>query len=176
MKRAAILLPILLFCLLSHAWGAMPVTKQEVLKAQDAWGAAVVAMGEAWAQKKDYRSVALQSVDELYGYDQGQVLFKPTKAAQQQFRSRKEDAVSYFVGGNVAEDKGFALQPWSAVRFGEQQMAFYGEVAVAMGNYYFTDANTGKETKVEFTFGYYKDKDEGLRIFLHHSSLPYAAH
>lgn len=43
-----------------------------------------------------------------------------------------------------------------------------------MGNYYFTDANTNKEIKVEYTFGYIKDKDGNLKINLHHSSLPYA--
>merc|ERR1719498_666834 len=42
-----------------------------------------------------------------------------------------------------------------------------------MGNYYFTDASTGAETKVEYTFGYKKNDDGKVRIFLHHSSVPY---
>jgi len=43
-----------------------------------------------------------------------------------------------------------------------------------MGNYYFTDANTGDETKVEYTFGYFKDEQGNLRINVYHSSLPYS--
>jgi hypothetical protein len=35
------------------------------------------------------------------------------------------------------------------------------------------DAASGDETRVEFTFGYRKDDRGRLRIFLHHSSLPY---
>ena len=45
-------------------------------------------------------------------------------------------------------------------------------MAVAMGNYYFTDTK-GDETKVEYTFAYVKDSDNNLRIVAHQSSLPY---
>ncbi len=101
------------------------------------------------------------------------VLFKPTKAAEKQFRSTREEAVSYFVTGAVPEDRGFAIQPWSKVRFENAGFIIDGDPAIAMGNYYFTDANTGKEAEVEFTFGYFRDEDGGLRIHLHHSSFPY---
>merc|ERR1719371_111979 len=47
-------------------------------------------------------------------------------------------------------------------------------VGIAMGNYYFTDATTGKKSKVEYTFGYTRCDDGKVRIFLHHSSVPYA--
>ena len=97
-------------------------------------------------------------------------------AAIQSFRPDLDSAVSYFVKGSVPEDHGFALQPWSAVRFGEQHMAFDADSAVAMGNYYFTDAASGAETKVNFTIGYAKDDAGRVRIAVHHSSLPYAPH
>ena len=43
-----------------------------------------------------------------------------------------------------------------------------------MGNYYFTSVEDKKnETKVEYTFGYIKDKKGNLRINLHHSSIPH---
>merc|ERR1712107_751934 len=42
---------------------------------------------------------------------------------------------------------------------------------------YFVSGNTefpdGKETKVEYTFGYFRDSEGQLRINLHHSSLPF---
>ena len=34
-----------------------------------------------------------------------------------------------------------------------------GEVAIAMGNYYFTSCADGSKTKVEYTFGYSKNSD-----------------
>merc|ERR1712087_317538 len=37
---------------------------------------------------------------------------------------------------------------------------------IAMGNYYFTCAESGSISKVEYTFGYKKTKDGKLRIFL----------
>ena len=87
----------------------------------------------------------------------------------------KEEALSYFVGGGNPEDHGFAIQPWSKVRFENNEVIFNpgGKTAEAMGNYYFTDAKTDKEVKVEFTFGYEKLKHGEVKIFLHHSSLPY---
>ena len=34
-----------------------------------------------------------------------------------------------------------------------------GEVAIAMGNYFFTSCADGSKTKVEYTFGYTKNSD-----------------
>ena len=73
----------------------------------------------------------------------------------------------------MPEDRGFAIQPWSRVRFENAGFIIGGGMAIAMGNYWFTDANTGEEARVEFTFGYFRDGDGDLRINLHHSSFPY---
>lgn len=149
------------------------IVEREVMDAQKIWGEAIVAIGEAYTQKKDYKALAEKVVDTLYGYDKGVVLFKPTKASEKQFRLTEEEAVSYFVTGIVPEDRGFAIQPWSKVRFENADIIINGDSAIAMGNYYFTDANTEKEAKVEFTFGYFKDENGKLRINVHHSSFPY---
>jgi len=149
------------------------ITEKDVINAQETWANEIVAIGKAYKSKGDYKAVAANTVDTLYGYDEGTVLFKPTKASEGQFRLTEEDAVSYFVKGKVAEDKGFALQPWSKVRFENAGISVACNDAVTMGNYYFTDANTGKETKVEYTFGYRKNNDGKLLIDLHHSSLPF---
>jgi len=149
------------------------IVEREVMEAQKIWGEAIVAIGEAYTQKKDYKALADETVNTLYGYDEGVVLFKPTKASEKQFRLTKEEAISYFVTGIVPEDGGFAIQPWSKVRFENADIIINGDSAVAMGNYYFTDANTGKEAKVEFTFGYFKDENGKLLINVHHSSFPY---
>ncbi|MEL6457853.1 MAG: hypothetical protein AAFQ91_06335 [Cyanobacteria bacterium J06621_15] len=149
------------------------ITEKDVIDAQNTWANAIVEIGKAYKNKGDYKTVAANTVDNLYGYDEGTVLFKPTKASEGQFRLTKEDAVSYFVKGKVAEDDGFALQPWSKVRFENAGVSVGCNDAVAMGNYYFTDSNTGKETKVEYTFGYRRNNEGKLLIDLHHSSLPF---
>ena len=172
-KSAAILLAL---GLCAAASAAEPIAPEEVRAAQQDWGDAIVAIGRTYAAGGNYRGLAAQAVDVLYAYDLGPVLFKPTKAAELEFRDTEEEAVSYFVGGVVPEDHGFALQPWSAVRFGEQQISADSDSAVAMGNYYFADAASGAETKVNFTFGYVRDAQGRLRIHLHHSSLPYVPH
>jgi len=150
------------------------MTKKDVIDAQQAWGDAMVSIGSAYSDKRDYKALAAQLVETLYGYEKGPVLFKPTKAAKKQFRLTEKEAVSYFVTGVAPEDHGFALQPWRKVRFENTGIILHADAAIAMGNYYFTDAETGKETKAEFTFGYVKDENGRVVINVHHSSFPYS--
>ena len=42
-----------------------------------------------------------------------------------------------------------------------------------MGTYVFTCSKTNEKVDVEYTFGYKFNTDGNIRIFLHHSSLPY---
>ncbi len=83
--------------------------------------------------------------------------------------------MSYFIGGNpnYPEDHGFAIKPWSNVRWETIGITIVGNMAVAMGNYYFTPAKGGNEVKVEYSFAFTKDKNGKLRIILHDSHLPY---
>ena len=150
------------------------ITKQEVENAQKAWGEGVVKIGELKEEREKCESYTQNFVDERYDFENKEVLFKPTKTAIRQFRPTKDGALSYFIGGNseYSEDKGFALQPWTKVRFENAALILEESRALAMGNYFFTDLKGG-ETKVEYTFGYTKQKDGKLKIDLHHSSLPY---
>ena len=152
---------------------AHPITEAEVSEAQEIWGSGIVAIGQAYLDGGDYAAVAADHVDTLYNYGEGGVLFKPTKAAEEQFRLTEDEALSYFVGGSVPEDTGFALQPWTAVRFENADIITSEDSAVAMGNYFFTDGATGNEVKVEYTFGYVRGDDGDLLINVHHSALPY---
>lgn len=149
------------------------ITKKDVLEAQKEWGEGIVAIGNVYVEKGDYKARASQHIKALYAYDQSEVLFKPTLATDDQFRETFDEALSYFVGGKISEDKGFAIKPWSKVRFGEQQIITDSDSATAMGNYFFTPVDSTEETKVEYTFGYMKDEDGTLRINVHHSSLPF---
>jgi hypothetical protein len=154
-------------------WDKMIITQEEITTAQQQWADCIIKIGKTFLEKGDVKAVAALCIDTLYAYDIGPVLFKPTKAAEDQFRETKEQALSYFVTGDIHEDHGFALQPWSKVRFENLSTIIDSDSAIAMGNYYFTDANNGHETKVEYTLGYIRDKQGRLRINVHHSSLPY---
>ena len=152
---------------------AQPITHAEIHEVQKEWGDGIVAIGKAYSKKLDYKGLAAKHVDTLYGYDEGTVLFKPTKASVEEFRLTEIEAVSYFVGGVVKEDHGFALQPWTKVRFENAGIVIDENSAVAMGTYFFTDAKSGKEAKAEFTFGYFRGPYGKLLINVHHSAFPY---
>jgi len=152
---------------------AAHITEDDVLKAQKAWGEGIEKISQVFMDEGDYKKAASDHIDTLYAYGISEVLFKPTLASSDQFRETKEEALSYFVGGIIKEDKGFAIKPWTKVRFGEQQIIVHGSEAIAMGNYFFTPKGSDEETKVEFTFGYMMDKKGNLRINAHHSSLPF---
>mgnify|MGYP001809202232 CR=1 FL=1 len=151
------------------------ITKEQVISAQNEWGNGVVKIGSLKNDRTSCESFTSEFLDKLYAYENGIVLFKPTKCEFEQFRPSKSEALSYFIAGDdrkCAEDKGFAIQPWTKVRF-ENSGGFIleEERAIAMGNYFFTDLD-GNEAKVEFTFGY-KLVDGELKIDLHHSSFPF---
>ena len=167
-------LSLLLLMFISPAAYANSITKEDVIKAQDAWAAGIVNISKVFMEKGDYKAAAKKHIEDLYAYGKTDVLFKPTLAADDQFRETFEEALSYFVGGIVKEDKGFAIKPWKAARFdGKQHIVIYADYAVSMGNYFFTPADGGAEQKVEFTFGYIKDENGDLLINVHHSSLPF---
>jgi len=155
--------------------GSGKITEADVLSAQKEWAQGIVKIGEKFKKDADYRAMASQHIRDLYAYEQGNVLFKPTLASADQFRGTFDEALSYFVGGEISEDKGFAIKPWTNVRFGEQEIITDSDSAIAMGNYFFTPDGSDEEVKVEYTFGYMKDDQGKLRINLHHSSLPYEA-
>lgn len=150
------------------------ITKDHVLEAQKTWGAGVVKIGSLKDNRSECEAFASSFLDELYAFEAGTVLFKPTKCAVEQFRPSKMEALSYFIAGAnraCAEDGGFAIQPWTKVRFENTGFILDGDRAIAMGNYFFTDLE-GVEAKVEYTFSY-KLIDGKLKIDVHHSSFPY---
>ncbi len=152
------------------------ITEKEVVAAQKAWGEGIVKIGKVYQEGGDYAAAAAAHIDQFYAYDLSLVLFKPTLASVDQFRTSFDSALSYFVGGNSAypEDKGFAIKPWSKVRWKNVGITNNAcSMAVAMGNYYFTPAAGGEETKVEYTFGYIRGTDGALKIVVHQSSVPY---
>ena len=150
------------------------ITTDQIEKVQSKWGENLVEIGRHKNNKEDYEMATNLMLNELYAFDNGEVLFKPTRATEKQFRLNLEAAKSYFIGGNpnFSEDLGFALEPWVSVKFVNGAIALKNNHAIAMGNYFFTSQN-GEELKAEYTFGYIKDKRGDLKINLHHSSIPF---
>ena len=151
------------------------IVEKEVFDAQRNWANGLLNIGRLHTNNENYRQEAENYLTNLYGFHMGEVLFKPTLASKQQFRLTKEAAISYFIGGNsnFAEDSGFALLDWRAVRFENIGIKIEGMIAIAMGNYFFLRKDKS-ELKVEYTFVYKKDDFGKLCIILHDSHYPYS--
>jgi hypothetical protein len=152
------------------------ISEREVVDAQKAWGEGIVAIGKTYREGGDYTAAAAAHINRFYGYDLSLVLFKPTLASIDQFRTSFDSALSYFVGGNPSfpEDKGFAIKPWTKVRWKNYGIVNNScSMAVAMGNYWFTPADGGADTKVEYSFAYVRGEQGDLKIVVHHSSVPF---
>ena len=181
---AALALPLIALASPALAKSAAPVaaapaqpciSEREVVDAQKAWGEGIVAIGKTYREGGDYTAAAAH-INRFYGYDLSLVLFKPTLASIDQFRTSFDSALSYFVGGNPSfpEDKGFAIKPWTKVRWKNYGIVNNScSMAVAMGNYWFTPADGGADTKVEYSFAYVRGEQGDLRIVVHHSSVPF---
>merc|ERR1712187_727666 len=155
----------------------MGISEKEVLDAQQAWGDALVAISTVYENEgfEAAKALAEEVIDTAYGYNYGPVLFKPTlTSGDQVFRTTREGALAYFVGGNplFPKDKGFALKGWRKVDIVNAAIFREGNTAATGGNVFITD-KTGAVTVVDKTWAFFKGKDGKLRIVTHHSSLPY---
>ncbi|CAE7229516.1 gapA, partial [Symbiodinium sp. CCMP2456] len=138
------------------------ISEEGVKSVQAAWACAIKSISKTYLDGGDYVAAAAKAAGELYGYGNTDVLFKPTKAAEAPFRPTAADAMSYFVGHKAVRN-GYA-----------EDIDITGDVAIAMGTYFFTNATDGSKAKVEYTFGYKRNADGKLRICLHHSSVPFS--
>ena len=151
------------------------ITKSQIHETQKKWGDGIVKIGALKDNESECLEFTKSFLNSLYDFENNDVLFKPTKAADEQFRPNFQMALSYFLGGSksfCSEDEGFAMKPWLDVKFENSGFIIENERAIAMGNYFFTDFS-GAVVKVEYTFGY-KLRNGSLVIDLHHSSLPFS--
>ncbi len=146
--------------------------KEDIINIQKQWASGIVNIGKLSNDRKSLESYTSDFLDKIYDF-QNQVLFKPTKAANDQFRNTKDSAFSYFIAGDnrvCEEDTGFALSKWSEIVFDNSNIIINEDIAIAMGNYNFKN-ETGN-IKAEYSF-VYKNYGDKIKIILHHSSLPY---
>mmetsp|Transcript_3342 Transcript_3342/g.12096 ORF Transcript_3342/g.12096 Transcript_3342/m.12096 type:complete len:304 (+) Transcript_3342:1-912(+) len=153
------------------------ITERELADARKIWGDALVAVSKAYEDDglEAATKVANSALDAAYGYNLGDVLFKPTLASgDHTFRPTREGALSYFVGGNEKYplDRGFGIKGWRKVESETAATFIQGDIGMWMGWVTFTNKD-GSITKVDKSWCYKKDNEGKLRIVLHHSSLPY---
>ena len=149
------------------------ITIEEILEFQKKWGDSIIKISDSYKKNNDYLNDTNNLIDSLYAYDKEEVLFKPTLASDNQFRLSRTGALSYFIGGNdqFKEDEGFAIKGWTNIRWENAGYKIYSDIAVCMGNYFFSIDNS-EPLKVEFTI-VLKKIDDRLRLILHDSHLPF---
>ncbi len=155
----------------------MTITATDIETALNAWGDGLIAIATANDDQGIDEAVAVgrQVIEDLYDYDHGPVLFKPTMASgDQTFRTTDDGALSYFVANDPTYplDGGFGLKGWREFSFDTASSFIDGDVALWMGWVTVTDAS-GQATTVDKSFGYRRDDNGRLRIVLHHSSFPF---
>ena len=155
----------------------MSITQQDVDNAQEAWAQGVIAIGVSHQNNQNYTELAKQFLQTAYSFDHPEqpLLFKPTRAAAVPFRDNLKGTLSYFIGGDTdfQEDKGFALEPWKTISFDNTNIFYYDDIAIAMGHYTLTSMS-GNTATLEYSFGFVKDDNDEIKIFLHHSSVPFS--
>ncbi len=151
------------------------ITKEEVLDFQNKWGEGIISMSKTFKEGGDYTGEAKVFISDLYAYETEGILFKPTLAADAQFRLDKVAALSYFVGGNAdfQEDGGFAIKGWNSVRWENAGIKIEGSIAICMGNYFFGKENEA-DLKVEYSVVLKKLEDGTVKMILHDSHLPFS--
>ena len=168
-----------------HEYKPRPDCNKAIFATQEAWKHAILSISDTYQdnnENDDYIQVAEDQINELYGYDIGPVLFKPTKAVEKPFRPTLIGALSYFVGYDAIkpdgspEDGGFAINNgvgWSKVRIENDKTSCMGDYVFAQGYYYFTPKGAENEVAVEYSWVYKWMENGKMKIILHHSSVPY---
>ena len=133
------------------------------------WCEGVIQIGKTYLEGGDFNQRALNFLSAHYAFDEMDVLFKPTFTKQAVFRNNIKDALSYFVGGDISEDNGFALKPWEDIQLEELNLLLKTDLTAAMGTLNFKPYDSEETTLVAFTFIFVR-VDEGLKIQVHHSS------
>ena len=155
----------------------MAIVEQDIMKALNNWGESLIAISRAYEDDglASARAIAEQTLDRLYGFELGPVLFKPTMSGgPQTFRLTKIGALSYFIGNDpeYPNDNGFGIKFWRSVKPETSATFIQNDVAMWMG-WVTLIGRDGHTVTVDKSWGYKKLKNGALKIILHHSSLPY---
>ena len=95
------------------------MSSNEIEHFLNSWKDGVIEIGRVYLEGGDYEKCAEKFISSHYAFDHEEVLFKPTFTKEVIFRNSKELALSYFIGGDIPEDNGFALKPWGKIKLEE---------------------------------------------------------
>ena len=135
----------------------------------NSWKDGIIRIGKVYLENGDYKKSAEKFVETHYAFDSESVLFKPTFTKEVIFRNSKDKALSYFIGGNIDEDHGFALKPWDKISIDELNILEENELKISMGIFKLKPVNKKEIISVAFTFVLTENNDT-LKIKVHHSS------
>ena len=145
----------------------MAITKTDVELFVDSWRQGVLDIRSVYDNKGDFQEQASKFLKTHYLFETESVFFKPTLTREEIFRNTFDRALSYFIGGDIDEDKGFALQEWKSINTDQINILIEGALIIVMGVLSF---KSDEVLKVAFTF-ILKESNSGLKIKAHHSSL-----
>jgi hypothetical protein len=135
----------------------------------NSWKDGVIGIGSLYKSDGDYKKEATSFIDKHYAFNESNVLFKPTFTKQVIFRNNKEDALSYFIKGDIIEDNGFAIKPWKSIEPLEIHINIEDNFSIAMGVLELSPFSDENPAKIAFTF-ILDEFDNGIKIKAHHSS------
>jgi|TARA_B100001094_G_scaffold332567_1_gene405218 hypothetical protein len=145
------------------------MSSNEIEHFLNSWNDGVIEIGRVYLEGGDYEKCAEKFISSHYAFDHEEVLFKPTFTKEVIFRNSKELALSYFIGGDIPEDNGFALKPWGKIKLEELNAIEENNLIVAMGTLSMKPVNMEENTMIAFTF-LLVNIDDSLKIKVHHSS------
>ena len=93
----------------------MAINETDVKLFVDSWKQGVLDIRNVYDNKGDYQEQASKFLKTHYLFETESVLFKPTLTREEIFRNSFDRALSYFIGGDIDEDKGFAIQDWNSI-------------------------------------------------------------
>ena len=153
------------------------INNKDIDDARNAWGNGIILISKTYDEAGIEKAIitAEKILQDLYAFELGPILFKPTlSGSDQTFRSNLEGALSYYVGNNLKypKDSGFGIQSWNKFESKTSDVFIDENIAIWMGSVTFTKKN-GDAIKVDKSLAYKKMPNGNLKIVLHHSSLPH---
>ena len=153
------------------------INNKDIDDARNAWGNGIILISKTYDEAGIEKAIitAKKILQDLYAFELGPILFKPTlSGSNQTFRSNLEGALSYYVGNNLKypNDSGFGIQSWNKFESKTSDVFIDENIAIWMGSVTFTKKK-GDAIKVDKSLAYKKMPNGNLKIVLHHSSLPH---
>ena len=150
------------------------ITKEQVIDAQNEWGSGVVKIGSLKDSRQECEDFTSNFLDKLYSFDNGPVLFKPTKCKfgnLEDPKQKRHPILSQEMIEHVT--KMVALQLTLGLKLDLKiQTSFWKKIEQLRWAITFSQTLMETRAKMEYTFGY-KLVNGALNIDVHHSSFPY---